>query len=301
MKFKLFAVLMATLLVACGGGNSAGPSFVPSSAPNGTQSVPASSTFCFVDDLAQPLANATVGLASGEVIAVVADGCISLPADKSVAYAEAPGFRRLTDFPLNREDVPLPQGTYALWPISGYLEHLEEVDETNGVANSGFASFSGQRPRSGVYTVGLPSEMGSTTSADVNAYRAAMDTILADASADTSNKILFTVATSGAANIQVVVDPALSPFSGYLTVTAYDSKGFIKSAVLKIRNLGLLIDWPGLIRHELGHFNGINHINDSSQRLMYLSPADFAEATDAEVVHIRMRYLHPIRFDARKG
>ena len=315
MKFKYLVVLMATLLVAaCGGShNSTGPSsYVPSPTPGPTpvptptpSSTPTTGTvYCFVNDLAESIlaAQANITPVGGENQNLVTGdgGCVTVPAGATLNYVDSPGFRRLTDFPLNREDIPLPKGTFALWPTSGYLEHLEEVDETNGVVYSGFASFSGKRPRSGVYPIGLPVEMVSTTSADANAYRVAMDSILVDASGDTSNKVLFTVA-SASANIQTVVDPALSPFMASLTVTAYDDKGFIKSAVLKIRNLDLLINWPGLIRHELGHFSGINHENDSPRRLMYRSPDDNATSTDAEVTHIRMRYLHPLHFDARKG
>ena len=296
MKFKLFAVLMATLLVACGGGNSAGPSFVPSSAPNGTQSVPASSTFCFVDDLAQPLANATVGLASGEVIAVVADGCISLPADKSLSYAEAPGFRRLTDFPLNREDVPLPQGTFALWPTAGYLEHLEELDEMpNGVV--GYLSYSGIRPKSGMYTVGLPSEMTGTTSTDVIAYRAALDGLLLDAANQASNKVVFSVATSSSANIRIVVDA--SGYTGSFGATF--SGRYITGGTLKIKSLDLLINDPATVRHELGHFLGVGHVIDDPNKLMYRSPQENTYATEPEIVHFRMRFLRSPGFDARKG
>ena len=298
MKFKLFAVLMATLLVACGGShNSTGPSFVPSSAPNGTQSVPASSTFCFVDDLAQPLANATVGLASGEVIAVVADGCISLPADKSLAYAEAPGFRRLTDFPSIREDVALPQGTFALWPVSGYLEHLEEVDEWSE-GSFGYPSFTGYRPKSGVYTVSLPGEMtNSASTTDMSAYRTALDGLLGDASAQASNKVLFSVSTGSSANIKIVVDP--NGYRGYFEWIL--SGRYITGGTLKIKSLDVLINDPGTIRHELGHFLGVNHVIDNPNRLMYRGSSEYAYATEPEIVHFRMRFLRPAGFDARKG
>lgn len=316
-KYKLVvSVLMATLLVACGGngGNpnspssyvppapSAGPTPAPTPLPS---SAPTTGTkFCFVNDLAESVlaANANITLVGGENQNLVTDetACVTVPAGGTLNYVDSPGFRRLTDFSFQREDVALPQGTYALWPTNGYLEHLEEVDETNGVVYSGFASFSGQRPRSGVYTVALPGEMASATSADANAYRAAMDVILANASGDTSNKILFTVASGGSANIQIIVDPALSS-AGYLIVTAYDDKGFIKSGVLKIRDLDMVINWPGLIRHELGHFSGVNHINDRPDRLMYRSAGEFATATEPEVVHFRMRFLRPAGFDARKG
>lgn len=304
MRFRLaVSVLMATLLVACESPTSPSSPYMPqagtpSPAPSGgptplPSSVPGSTNqVCLVDDLVAPLPTATVGFSDGQTVRVNATGCASIPTGQTVAWAEAPGFRQLTDFPLQREDVPLPQGTYALWPTAGYLEQLEMQD---GVYANSYPDFSGYRPRSGVFTVALPDEMVGASTTDMDQYRSALELVLGNASDQSSNKVVFTVSAAPSANIRIVVDPTVRLASFEPTI----SGPYITGGVLKVHSIDKLLIL-GLMRHELAHPLGVEHYLQSGY-LMHRSPSDDGFATEAEVIHFRMRFLRSPGFDARKG
>lgn len=297
MRTHRFVLLFASLFVvwACGGKGPTAPSSTAGPSPSPS---PTTARLCLVDDLAAPIAGATIGLTGptgGEEWSTDASGCVDVPSGWTVNFAQAAGFRRLTDFPRTREDVALPVGTYALWPARGYLEHLEEIDEWSA-GSFGYASYSGYRPKTGRYTVSIPPEIAGHDPADQAMYRAALDALLLDAGAQASNKVTFVV-TTGPAAIEMTVDPSTS--RGYFSPTLNDR--YITGGQIKIHSLETLIDDPAVVRHELGHFLGVGHVIDNPSRLMYRSSGEFTYATEEELIHFRMRFLRPVGFDPRKG